>query len=196
VSGRPYTPADAKIWPRPDERDRQVRRELIVSPPAVDRALWVSRSHALPTGWFLQANRIVWAAGGRTWRKLAKRGVWVHGCADGLGDGEAPKIDALAGRTIAWTRLTHADAVRDEAGELGTYSVESSWPSDLSDRTHLFWSSGTEFRRALAEFPSLRERFHASGPGRTARVIGEEVGALGRTSVWIDYDEWLRGQAS
>jgi hydroxymethylbilane synthase len=194
VSGRQGTPADAKIWPRPDERERQVRRELVVSPPAPDRGLWVSRSEALPTGWFLQPDRIVWAAGGRTWRKLAKRGIWVHGCADGLGDGEAPNIDALAGRPIAWTRLTHADAARDQAEELATYSVESSWPADLADRTHLFWSSGTEFQRALAAFPSLRERFHASGPGRTARTISDVIGA-DRMSVWIDYDEWLRGQA-
>ena len=195
VSGRACTPADANIWPRPDERERQVRRELVVAPPPAERGLWVSRSEALPTGWFLQPDRIVWTAGGRTWRKLATRGVWVHGCADGLGDSEAPNIDALAGRTIAWTRLTHVDAVRDPAEELGTYSVESSWPSDLADRTHLFWSSGTEFQRALAAFPSLRERVHASGPGRTARAIGDEVGAAGRASVWIDYDEWLRGQA-
>src|SRR5262249_10162999 len=85
---RPSIAADAKIWPRPDERERQTRRELVVSPPPADRGLWVSRSEALPTGWFLQADRFVWAAGGRTWRKLANRGIWVHGCADGLGDGE------------------------------------------------------------------------------------------------------------
>ena len=157
VSGRAGTPADANIWPRPDERHRQVRRELVVAPPPAERGLWVSRSEALPTGWFLQPDRIVWTAGGRTWRKLANRGVWVHGCADGLGDGEAPNIDALAGRTIAWPRLTHVDAVRDPAEAFGTYSVESTCRTILpiarisSGRAALNFSArSTRFRRCAS----------------------------------------------
>ncbi len=30
-------------------------------------------------------SRKVWAAGSRTWKELAKKGIWVEGCADGLG---------------------------------------------------------------------------------------------------------------
>ena len=175
----PARRADANIWPRPDERDRaRSGSELVVAPPPADRALWVSRSDAMPTGSCSPAGshrvdrrRPDVAQAGRT------RGVWVHGCADGLGDSEAADIDALAGRTIAWTRLTHVDAVRDPAEELGDVLGGIDLPADPADRTHLFWTSGTEFRRALDAFPSLRERFHASGPGRTARVISDEVGA-------------------
>jgi hydroxymethylbilane synthase len=32
----------------------------------------------------LQSKK-VWAAGSRTWKELAKKGIWVEGCADGLG---------------------------------------------------------------------------------------------------------------
>ena len=55
----------------------------------------------------ISPDTIVWAAGRQTWQRLAARGIWVHGCADGLGDDERPPIDLLAGRALSWIRLTH-----------------------------------------------------------------------------------------
>ena len=85
---------------------------LDVPPPAGTPDLWISRSEALPEHWTISPEQLVWAAGGTTWRRLAARGVWVNGCADGLGDDEDPGVSAMAGRVPRWRRLTHADAVR------------------------------------------------------------------------------------
>ncbi|HET9372523.1 MAG TPA: hydroxymethylbilane synthase, partial [Vicinamibacterales bacterium] len=97
----PRIPARA-VWPRPEERDRALRRPLDVHAPSRDRGLWVTRADALPSAWPVSEDQPVWAAGVRTWAKLAARGVWVHGCADGLGDREAPAVDRVAGRPVAW----------------------------------------------------------------------------------------------
>jgi hydroxymethylbilane synthase len=176
------------VWPRPDERGSSTRRRAIrVAMPGGDVGFWIARAEALPTEWDVQAGRIVWAAGLRTWERLATRGVWVNGCADGLGDNEPADIDALAGRPVAWRRLTHSESRDPEA--LATYTVEED-PSDLSGRTHFFWTSGSAFARALARHPAIRSAWHASGPGRTARAIRENLGAEGRLSIWLDYDQW------
>jgi hydroxymethylbilane synthase len=121
---------------------------------------------------------------------LAGRGVWVHGCAEGLGDDEPVGVDALAGRTVIWRRLTHAAAGGENA--LVTYAAEEVLPDDLESRSHFFWTSGSSFRRAVAAWPSIRSGWHASGPGRTARAIRETLGADARLSVWLDYEQWLR----
>ena len=50
-------------------------------------------------------------------------------------------------------------------------------PEDLPQRTHFFWTSGSLFRDALARWPEIADRWHASGPGRTSRVIRDALGA-------------------
>jgi hydroxymethylbilane synthase len=183
----PPAGSGARIWPRPDERKRATRRALDVPMPAAIDGLWVARADAWP-GDYHQTTELVWAAGERTWQRLATRGVWVSGSADGLGDAEPPNVDALAGHAVAWQRLTHAAS--GDSGALATYAVEQNVPEDLVSRTHFFWTSGSLFLKVLGAHPELRDAWHASGPGRTSRVIRDTLGSAERVSVWLDYDQW------
>ena len=183
----PPAASTAHIWPRPDERARATRRALDVPMPAAIDGWWVARADAWP-GDYHQTTEFVWAAGERTWHRLATRGVWVSGSAEGLGDAEPPNIDALAGHAVVWQRLTHAASADPDA--LATYAVEQSVPEDLGSRTHFFWTSGSLFLKVLGAHPALRDAWHASGPGRTSRVIRDTLGSADRVSVWLDYDQW------
>ena len=201
---RPPRTSLRHIWPRSDERGRAQRTALDVPPPAGTPDLWISRSEALPEHWTISPEQLVWAAGGTTWRRLAARGVWVNGCADGLGDDERPGLQALAGREPRWLRLTHTGAVRgarcavrgadseSDDGAIATYSVQTALPDDLPQRTHFFWTSGVLFRDALARWPEIANGWHASGPGRTSRVLLDSFGSAERVQVWLDYDEWVK----
>ena len=190
-AGERFPRAEAgRLWPRPDERGHGERRLLDVVQPDDDRGFWVARAEALPRAWTVSPDRIVWAAGGTTWRKLAARSIWVHGSAEGLGDGEAPGVDDLAGRPVEWHRLTHEGV--NVAGALATYAVAERLPDDLPTRTHFFWTSGTSFRRAIEQWPSIRDAWHSSGPGRTWQALEAAIGSRGRARVSLDYDAWHR----
>jgi len=132
---------------------------------------------------------MVWSAGSRTWRKLAAAGVWVHGCADGLGEADRPAVDALAGHAVDWVRLTHAGGVTGEDA-IATYEVETALPEDLPSRSHFFWMSGSLFAKAIERWPELRNGWHASGPGRTHQAIAEALGPTGQVGVWLDRESW------
>jgi hydroxymethylbilane synthase len=178
------------IWPRRDERGAVVRAPVAgVDVPRADD-LWVARSEALPAHTVPGPGQLVWVAGDRTWKKLAARGVWVNGSAEGLGDTETPAVELLAGRRARWRRLTHTNS--DAPDALATYVAEPTLPADLGSRTHFFWTSGAAFLKAVAAWPSIRDAEHASGPGRTARTLRSGLGPGGRASIWLDYDEWLR----
>jgi hydroxymethylbilane synthase len=182
----PHTTAE-RVWPRPEERQQVERNVGSTSPPA-ETSVWVARAEALPSHWPVTHDWTIWTAGVRTWRRLSDRGIWVNGCADGLGDGEAPEVDALAGRVVHWRRLSH-----DQSGDpnaLATYSVNQVIPADLAGRSHFFWTSGSAFQRALTAHPTIRSGWHASGPGRTARTIREALGGDARHSIWLDYERW------
>jgi hydroxymethylbilane synthase len=180
--------SEAAVWPRPAERHAAHRHSLPVTLPPQPRGVWITRADALPMGTTLDASRVVWTAGTQSWEKLAARGVWVHGCADGLGDGEPPAVNALAGEQIDWLRLTHTGA--DDERALATYSVDRPLPADLGTREAFFWTSGAVFLDALRRYPQIAGAWHASGPGRTARAIRHALPASSRVSIWLDYDQW------
>jgi hydroxymethylbilane synthase len=182
----PRVAAD-RLWPQPGASILAARRPLGVQPPAAD-GLWVARSEALPESWHLDPRTVVWGAGSETWRRLAARGVWVNGCADGLGDDEPPPVDILAGRAVAWVRLTHDRARVPDA--LATYQVTVPLPDDLPARSHFFWTSGDLFKRAVDRWPAIREAWHASGPGYTRQTIHNELGPSDRIGVWLDRSSW------
>lgn len=183
--------SEAAIWPRRDERGRATRQASAEAQiPADASGLWIARAEAVPAAFTPGAAQIVWASGSRTWEKLAGRGIWVHGCAEGLGDGEDPDVNVLADSTVAWLRVTHAGT--GDPAALATYVVQQALPDDLDRRTHFFWTSGSAFLEALERFPVIRAHRHASGPGRTSRVIRETLGPSPDTRVWLDYDQWLQ----
>lgn len=177
------------IWPGPGEQFSGVRAPRKTDVPSPARALWVTRADALPEGLALSDETLVWTPGERTWRALAARGIWVNGCADGLGDAEAPGADALAGQPLTWRVLTHGRSGRD--GAIPTYDVHYTFPLDLGSRTHFFWTSGSAFLAAVERYPEIRHGWHASGPGRTAQVIRAALPDAGRASIWLDYHLWL-----
>jgi hydroxymethylbilane synthase len=187
-SSFPRTTPD-RVWPRHDEGDAAIRTPIAIAQPSGD-AFRVARADALPPTWSLADNAVVWAAGSVTWRRLAARGVWVNGCADGLGDDDLPPVDRLAGRDLEWINLTHDRTARSDA--IATYHVDVPLPDDLASRSHFFWTSGDVFLRALDRWPSIRGAWHASGPGRTRHTIAAAVGATERTGVWLDRDSWER----
>jgi hydroxymethylbilane synthase len=179
-----------RVWPRPDERGGQRRRAIPAAVPMDASGLWVARAEALPDAARPAEGQLVWVSGRHSWHRLAARGVWVHGSSEGLGDLEDPDIERLAGRRVEWVRLTHAGS--DAPNALATYIAESAIPADLAARTHFFWTSGSLFRRALDAHPSIRDGWHGSGPGRTARVLRDVLGPGPRVSIWLDYDQWLQ----
>lgn len=183
----PRTTAD-RMWPLPGQSVAVGRRPLPVDAPESSRGVWVARAEALPEEWRFGPDRLVWAAGSRTRQRLASRGVWMHGSADGLGDEERPAVDALAGRSVTWVRLTHAGSSAPDA--LATYVADAELPEDLPSRSHFFWMSSELLAKAIERWPSIRQAWHASGPGRTRQAVISAFGDSSRTGVWLDRESW------
>ncbi len=140
--------------------------------------LWVARETAWPDGFCASADSVVWTSGLKTWGKLAKKGVWVMGSAEGLGEHEHeflnPIAKALSGSSPTWTKLTHEESVgraipSAHSTPVATYTLIAKKQSPvLAGRTHFYWMSGTAFDRAAELYPDLlRSGVHASGPGLT-----------------------------
>jgi len=191
VRPRPVRIGRAQLWPRSEADNEWFTRESVAVPmPEEGVAILVAKADALPLSWTLSDESIVWAAGLRTWRKLARRGIWVNGSAEGLGEQESPRLDILAGRRLDWVKLSHEESASSRGGRLlATYRlVPRSVPVELAGHDYFFWTSGTSFRLALATAPWLREKTHFCGPGNTYQALVE---AGIEPHVFLDHQQWL-----
>lgn len=165
---------------------------------AEGRALWVARANALPESFTIDADTVVWTAGVATWKKLAERGIWVNGSAEGLGESESPRIDTLFGQVALWLSLTHSPVPglreRDSGmPKLATYDlVARAELPDLRQKKELYWMSGSAFIAALARYPEIRNARHASGPGRTHEALREALGDDAKITIELNYSAWLK----
>lgn len=153
-------------------------------------ALWIAKAEALPDDWQVPACQVVWASGAQTWKRLARRGVWVNGCAESLGEQEPARIETLAGGPLNWLKLTHEGGYTD--GEMPTAATYRLLPRnegiDLRGKRYFFWKSGSSFEQALMLNPWLREMTHFCGPGNTQRIL-ERNGVTAH--VFLDHKQWL-----
>jgi hydroxymethylbilane synthase len=174
-----------KFYPhKPRPKDLQVaqlafqsQRQELASHPSGIEAVFVSRADA----WLSEATgKVIWAAGLRTWKKLAAKGVWVHGSAEALGDKENPQVDILAGRPLRWANLTHAEAPQFPGDRpcLATYKLNLQIESSRLPEAQAFeWKSASEFSLGIQKFPELKTKIHICGPGRTFESIKRILGS-------------------
>ena len=193
---RPQQIPRDQLWPLNSSESDWFSRERIPAEPGGDHlSLWIAKADALPDDWCPSAGQIVWASGVQTWKRLAHRGVWVNGSAEGLGEQEAQNIAILAARDLQWLKLTHA-AGYDEGTMpvLHTYRlVPKDAPHDLQSwlqgRKYFFWKSGSSFEYALSLNPWIESMTHFCGPGNTQRRL-EQSGV--QPHVFLDHGQWLK----
>lgn len=188
---RPAKIERALLWPpQLADNDWFAREPIPAEPPDATIALWLAKADALPSDWPISLRQIVWASGLQTWRRLAERGIWVNGSAESLGEQEAPRLETLAGRALEWRKLSHADSGENGAWPtVATYQLQPHAESPaLAGYEYFFWTSGSNFARALMANPWLRDKTHFCGPGNTQAAL-ERAGVA--PHVFLDYQQWL-----
>jgi len=177
--------------PRPENAERvwldahhdgaaRERESLHSEPQIFDAAtgLLIARADALPYGSFVDPETPLWTPGLATWRKLADRGLWVVGSDDSLGETGAVAIRAWYPRARAWLKLSHTEGFWTPLATLvATYRTRRRKAlAPVAQYSHFYWSSGTQLRDYLREFPQLRDSWHGCGPGNTYRIARELLG--------------------
>ena len=178
----PFELGQAKFFDR--ETIEVPAKELSAKP------LWIARANALPDSYQPEEGQTIWCSGLKSWRRLAERGVWVNGCAEGLGENEDAQLEHLAGH-LNWVKLTHEDGMGEN--KLATYRLvaKQSLP-DLAGKTHFFWSSFSQFQLALKNHPRIAGGYHACGPGHTYQAICSRLGGEARIGIFLSHDDWLK----
>jgi hydroxymethylbilane synthase len=160
------------------------------------RALFITHRRALPQ---LRPETVnacphVWVPGTESWFALAGRGIWVEGCAEGLGFGALTSLFSLPllhlPPAAEWLVFTHvgAEAQWAEGRIIATYEhAEAAAPAPPPrNTTHYYWHSGAQFEHWRGEVAA--DAHHACGPGKTAGHLRRA--GLSNLSVFPSAAQW------
>ena len=126
-----------------------------------------------------QLNALVWTSGIETWKKLAKKGIWVTGSNESLGEYEDKRIQHYFEKDLNWARLSH-DAASPEGSKkhIGSYRVQIEVEEQSIDpKAAYLWMSPIEFDVAIKKYPELISCRHVCGAGRTYEALKKRLGS-------------------
>lgn len=125
----------------------------------------------------------VWAAGTRTWYELAKKGIWVEGCADGLGFDftgsifQSPLINISSNDIQVITNSqSKAHWIEDGINAVGTYELIAQLPAAIKNKIAeadiVFWTSFQQYK--LCKHIIKNNVQHVCPSGKTAKLLMAE----------------------
>ena len=147
-----------------------------------------SRANVLDGKIKIDSSNVLWSSGVKTWFQLVKKGYWVNGSFDSLGENEE-NLKFIANND--WVKLTHKDSLDFFINDrLFTYRLtKNKITEDLSEKSHFYWMSGSAFEYAIEQFPIILEKFHSCGPGNTYEIIKKNV-TEDRIKIFLNYEDW------
>lgn len=122
----------------------------------------------------------VWAAGTRTWYDLAKKGIWVEGCADGLGFDflqiafKSPLVNiAVNDIQIITNNLSKIHWIEDGISAVGTYELSDNLSEEIKREIVkadiIFWTSFQQYELCK---PFIKNNVqHVCPAGKTAKLL-------------------------
>jgi hydroxymethylbilane synthase len=190
----PAPTAKGPFWNGVEHRRGGAESTTGARPDVSGRAVFAAHSRAWETS--AHAGARVWTSGTPSWFRLAGQGIWVEGCAEGLG------FEALA-PTLAegvlqlpkggdWIILTHDQAREDWTGQVvATYRIERATDQpgleELRAARFIYWSSASQWEACHAR--AAPGAHHACGPGKTAAHLrARGVNPV----VFPSNEEWVR----
>jgi hydroxymethylbilane synthase len=122
----------------------------------------------------------VWVAGTKTWYELAKKAIWVEGCADGLGFEflspvfKSPLVDIDTNKIQIITNTSSVLNWKEEnINAVGTYALSGDLSeeikNEIADADIIFWTSFQQYQLCK---PFLKNKLqHVCPSGRTAKLL-------------------------
>ena len=148
--------------------------------------IYISRSNAINDSDLIDKSNSIWTSGIETWKSMAKKGYWVNGTSDSLGEDNSLAEDPF--RKLDWLKVTHEDNQDDPKKSVATYKLEPLKINQrIKDCDYFYWMSASSFKLALQVFPEIKNKKHACGLGNTHKIIKKEVPEV---MTFLSYESW------
>lgn len=150
--------------------------------------LYISRASTITDEISIDSSNIVWTSGVVNWFKLAKKGIWVNGTSDNLG--EKQSLPESINSKLQWFLVSHLKSRQDGKNLIATYELkEKANIEDFSKNSHFFWMSFSSYKLAVKLYPDIKDAEHSCGLGKTFDELNEIN--PGKIKPFLSYEDWL-----
>ena len=158
----------------------------------LNHCVYISRSNALPVNAKIDSSNIIWTSGIKTWESLAKKGIWVNGTSDGMGENTDANVKNLT--VNPWIKLTHVFAPKTNITKtIHTYILEElPIKENISSKKFFYWMSSSAFNYVFSQYPEIINAYHACGPGNTYEAIKKVIKDPQRLDIVLSYEAWRK----
>lgn len=178
-------PTPSKVSPTgvflgmPDE-DQLIRKvaKKDFAVDCTDQDIFVTSSHVFYAMKKADHAQGIWAAGTKTWKKLAAQNHWVNGAADSLGEQQLKDFETsellklMRQANFNWHVLSAEDAHSTLGPVTETYTrqrqeVGPEFAQKIAATSDFFWTSFPQYQAYKESFPQIIQKRHWCGLGKT-----------------------------
>ena len=157
-----------------------------------DSIIYVTRKTVLQNNPAFADSCILITSGIKTWRESVKKGYWINGTTDSMGQSELDQLGFITkGKDVI--KLSFKKNSSDKTDTIDLYELlDPKFPKDFEEREEYFWMSSFAFSVALERYPAIIKKRHASGMGNTYNKIKKLIGQDNEITPYLSYEHWLK----
>ena len=188
------------IYPNKSDNNMFVRKRILNEQIKTLKKsfIFISRKNVIDSCGSIHKSNIFWTSGVKTWRYAARKGYWINGSSDSLGEQNGIEIDHLIAWKLKKYKLSHTNASSKIFQILPTYQLEFDEDKikmlKLDERTDFFWMSPLQYEKAVEFFPEISNGNHSCGFGRTYEYLKTNLPNSKKINCYFSYKHWLDDQ--
>ena len=157
-----------------------------------DSIIYITRKTVLKNKPAFAHSCILITSGIKTWRESVKKGYWINGTTDSMGQSELDQLGIITkGKDVI--KLSFKENSSDKTDTIDLYELlDPKFPKDFEEREEYFWMSSFAFSVALERYPAIIKKRHASGMGNTYNKIKKLIGQDNEITPYLSYEHWLK----
>ena len=130
------------------------------------------------------------------WKTAVKKGVWVNGSSDSLGESEPLNISNLISSSTNHFKLSHSKASSLNFKLIPTYHLvlkkDVIKKINIKNIDRFYWMSSFQFDEFLKFYPDIISKKHSCGLGNTFNHIVKIIPKNNKIIPYLSYKNWLK----
>ena len=160
-----------------------------------DSFIYLSRKNVLDNGYELKDSNYLWTSGLKCWYYAAKKGYWINGSSDSLGNHKLKDLKHYVSEQIPRFNLSHSKAATNSYELIPTYELKVNKAAlenlSIKGKKYFYWMSPVQFEVVVKRYPEILDAKHSSGFGKTFDYLKTKLPNPSAIKCFLSYEHWL-----
>lgn len=188
-------------------QDELISKEIIPIDLKDSRSVYVTSKYCFDAIAELKPQSL-FAAGTKTMKELAKRGYWVNATADSSGDEEISLLRSSKALSLMVDTTTTLDVLSNDEAKttiknakikacykrVVSQNVSEHFKSQILECDVFFWTSFHQYSTYLKQFPTIAQKIHTCGIGKTFdQFLDHKIEVIPMSSM-KEFNHWIENK--